>query len=204
MDEWPRIRRGLESERSVDFADMFRSPPRTVSLEFSEPFAVVYFEIFLRRDSPPVHAIEDLRGRTVIVQDSAIVQEHLLRLDAGARIVAAASEPEALQWLAAGNAAPNRNPSDTDEIIGHYAQGNARDVDQAVQAAGAAFPAWSTSGIQARSDALERIAAELLARRDELGALLAREEGKTRVEGVGEVTRAGQIFRWSRSAVAQG
>ena len=30
------------------------------------------------------------------------------------------------QWLAAGNAAPNRNPSDTDEIIGHYAQGNAR------------------------------------------------------------------------------
>ena len=108
------------------------------------------------------------------------------------------------QWLAAGNAAPNRNPSDTDEIIGHYAQGNARDVDQAVQAAGAAFPAWSTSGIQARSDALERIAAELLARRDELGALLAREEGKTRVEGVGEVTRAGQIFRWSRSAVAQG
>jgi aldehyde dehydrogenase (NAD+) len=100
------------------------------------------------------------------------------------------------QWLAAGNAAPNRNPSDTDEIIGHYAQGNARDVDQAVQAAGAAFPAWSTSGIQARSDALERIAAELLARRDELGALLAREEGKTRVEGVGEVTRAGQIFRF--------
>lgn len=100
------------------------------------------------------------------------------------------------QWLATDNAAPNRNPSNTDDIIGHYAQGSARDVDQAVQAAGAAFPAWSNSGIQARSDALERIATELLAKRDELGTLLAREEGKTRVEGVGEVTRAGQIFRF--------
>ena len=108
------------------------------------------------------------------------------------------------EWTAGQQYAPNTNPSDLSDVIGEYAQGGAADVQAAVAAAEAAFPAWSISGIQARSDALERIAAELLARRDELGALLAREEGKTRVEGVGEVTRAGQIFRWSRSAVAQG
>ncbi len=102
LDEWPRIRRGLEVEQTIDFADMFRAPTRTVALEFSEPFMVVNFEIFLRRGAPPINSLEDLRGRTVVVQEAAIVQEHLLRLDVGAHIVAAASEPEALQWLAAG------------------------------------------------------------------------------------------------------
>lgn len=63
-------------------------------------------------------------------------------------------------------------------------------------AAVAAFPAWSVAGIQARSDALDKIAAEILARKEELGTLLAREEGKTKAEGMGEVARAGQIFKF--------
>jgi aldehyde dehydrogenase (NAD+) len=51
-------------------------------------------------------------------------------------------------------------------------------------------------GIQARADALEKIGNEILARKDELGALLAREEGKTRPEAVGEAARAGNIFKF--------
>jgi aldehyde dehydrogenase (NAD+) len=58
------------------------------------------------------------------------------------------------------------------------------------------FPAWSTSGIQARSDALDKIGTEILARKAELGELLAREEGKTLPEAIGEVGRAGQIFKF--------
>ena len=108
------------------------------------------------------------------------------------------------QWVAGKSTTTNINPSDLADAIGEYAQGDACDVGAAVAAATAAFQAWSTSGIQARFDALDKIGTEILARREELGDLLAREEGKTRVEGVGEVTRAGQIFRWSRSAVAQG
>lgn len=42
------------------------------------------------------------------------------------------------------------------------------------------MPAWQGFGIQARADALEKIGLEILGRKDELGALLAREEGKTR------------------------
>ena len=102
MDDWPRVRRAVEVEHTVDVAAMYRTPTRTVALAFSDPFAVVYFEIFVRADSPPVNSLDDLRGRTVIVQDAAFVQEHLLRLDSGATVVAANSEPEALQWLAAG------------------------------------------------------------------------------------------------------
>lgn len=100
------------------------------------------------------------------------------------------------EWRPGVGATRNINPSDLADVIGEYAQADAAQLDAAVAAAQAAFPAWSASGIQARSDALDRIASEILARREELGELLAREEGKTRSEAVGEVMRAGQIFRF--------
>jgi len=81
-------------------------------------------------------------------------------------------------------------------VIGEYAQGHAAQLDAAVRAAQAAFPAWSTSGIQARFDALDTIGSEILARKEELGTLLAREEGKTKAEGIGEAARAGAIFKF--------
>ena len=100
------------------------------------------------------------------------------------------------QWVAGKTVSANTNPSDLSDVIGEYAQGDAADVNAAVAAAQAAFPAWSTSGIQARSDALDKIGNEILARKEELGDLLAREEGKTRPEAIGEVARAGQIFKF--------
>jgi aldehyde dehydrogenase (NAD+) len=67
-------------------------------------------------------------------------------------------------------------------------------VETAIAAARAAFPAWSRSTPQERHDILLRASQEILARREELGRLLSREEGKTLAEGIGEATRAGQIF----------
>jgi aldehyde dehydrogenase (NAD+) len=100
------------------------------------------------------------------------------------------------QWQPGGAYAPNRNPSDLTDVIGEYAQAEAAQLDEAVAAAQAAFPAWSTGSVQARSDALDRIGTEILARKEELGELLAREEGKTRAEGIGEAARAGSIFKF--------
>ncbi|MDB5844814.1 MAG: aldehyde dehydrogenase [Polaromonas sp.] len=100
------------------------------------------------------------------------------------------------QWVAGASYSPNINPSNLLDVIGDYTQASAEQLDAAVQAARAAFPAWSTSGIQARADALDKIGTEILARREELGTLLAREEGKTRLEGIGEATRAGNIFKF--------
>jgi aldehyde dehydrogenase (NAD+) len=100
------------------------------------------------------------------------------------------------QWVAGDSYSPNVNPSNTADVLGHYTQAHAGQMEAAVQAARAAFPAWSTSGIQARSDALDKIGNEILARREELGTLLAREEGKTRAEGIGEAARAGNIFKF--------
>jgi acyl-CoA reductase-like NAD-dependent aldehyde dehydrogenase len=100
------------------------------------------------------------------------------------------------EWVKGNSYSPNLNPSNLGDTIAEYTQGDASHVEAAVAAATAAFPAWATSGIQARSDALDKIGTEILARREELGTLLAREEGKTKPEGIGEATRAGQIFKF--------
>src|SRR5690606_6770867 len=59
-----------------------------------------------------------------------------------------------------------------------------------------AAPKWAASTPQQRFDALDFVGSEILSRRDELGRLLAREEGKILPEAVGEVARAGQIFKF--------
>jgi aldehyde dehydrogenase (NAD+) len=100
------------------------------------------------------------------------------------------------EWVTGADYSANINPSDLRDAIGDYAQADAAQVAQAIAAARAAFPAWSTSGIQARSDALDKVGSEILARREELGTLLAREEGKTLPEAIGEVSRAGNIFKF--------
>jgi acyl-CoA reductase-like NAD-dependent aldehyde dehydrogenase len=100
------------------------------------------------------------------------------------------------EWTAGHAYSPNANPSNLADLIGEYTQGDASHVDAAVAAARAAFGAWSVSGIQARADALDKIGNEILARKDELGTLLAREEGKTKPEAVGEAARAGNIFKF--------
>ncbi|MDE2449693.1 MAG: aldehyde dehydrogenase family protein [Gammaproteobacteria bacterium] len=99
-------------------------------------------------------------------------------------------------WREGAGARPNINPSDTSDIIGDYSQASAADVAEAVSAASRAFETWQFSSIQDRFDALDRIGTELLARREELGRLLAREEGKTLKEGIGEVARAGAVFKF--------
>ncbi len=97
------------------------------------------------------------------------------------------------EWVGS-EASKNISPSDTNDVVGTYAQGTAEDARQAIVAAKAAFATWSHSGIMERHAILKKTADEILARKDELGALLAREEGKILPEAIGEVTRAAQIF----------
>ena len=97
------------------------------------------------------------------------------------------------EWVG-GEAQANINPSNTNETVGHYARGTRDDTLAAIDAARAAFPSWSRSGPLERHAVLRKAADEILSRKDELGLLLAREEGKTLAEGVGETVRAAQIF----------
>jgi alpha-ketoglutaric semialdehyde dehydrogenase len=100
------------------------------------------------------------------------------------------------EWVEGATWAPNRNPSDLSDVIGEYAQADAEQTNAAVAAAARAFAQWSVSSIQDRANILDKVGSDILARKDELGRLLAREEGKTLPEGIGETVRAGHIFKF--------
>ncbi|MDM5147918.1 aldehyde dehydrogenase family protein [Candidatus Persebacteraceae bacterium Df01] len=105
------------------------------------------------------------------------------------------------EWLNSTETIENRNPSDTSDIIGHYAQANTEQLCQAVAAARKAQPQWAETGLEKRQAVLNAIGVELMSRAAELGELLSREEGKPRNEGVGEVFRAGQFFSYYAAEV---
>jgi len=98
------------------------------------------------------------------------------------------------EWVEGVAVTRNVSPSNTDDVVGEFAQASAAQVDEAVKAARAALHGWARSTPQERHDVLLKVSLEIAARRDELGRLLAREEGKTLPEAIGEVGRAGQIF----------
>ncbi len=99
-------------------------------------------------------------------------------------------------WVASPGVISNVNPSDTSDIVGLFAQADEVMVREAIAAADAARPGWAESTPQERFNVLDFVGTEILTRREELGRLLSREEGKTLPEGIGEVTRAGHIFKW--------
>jgi aldehyde dehydrogenase (NAD+) len=100
------------------------------------------------------------------------------------------------EWVPGISWSINRNPSDLGDVVGEYAQADAGQTRAAIAAAARAFPAWSVGSIQERANILDKVGSEILARKDDIGRLLAREEGKTLPEGVGETVRAGHIFKF--------
>jgi aldehyde dehydrogenase (NAD+) len=98
---------------------------------------------------------------------------------------------------------PDVNPSDLDDVVAVASVGDADIARQAVGAAADAFDSWSHTTPWQRADVLDRAGTEVMARADELGGLLAREEGKTLVEARGEVVRAGQILKYFAGVALQ-
>src|SRR5215213_1173609 len=97
-------------------------------------------------------------------------------------------------WVEGLHVSEDINPSNTDDVVGRFVHADAAQAQAAIAAAKDAFPAWSRSGIQLRHDILKRVGDEILARKNEIGRILSREEGKTLAEGIGETVRAAQIF----------
>ena len=99
-------------------------------------------------------------------------------------------------WIEGSGITVDINPSDVSDVVGEYSQADKAQTEEAIAAAKAALPAWSMTTPQQRADALEMIGVELLARKDEIGRMLAREEGKPLGNGVAETMRAAQIFKF--------
>ncbi|KAB2885794.1 MAG: aldehyde dehydrogenase family protein [Albidovulum sp.] len=100
------------------------------------------------------------------------------------------------RWEQGAARIENRNPSDLTDLIGEYGQADAALLDEALAAARKAQPLWWRAGVQKRHDVLMAIGTELMARAEEIGRMVSREEGKPLAEGRGEVYRAGQFFTY--------
>jgi len=98
------------------------------------------------------------------------------------------------EWTEGPDASDNINPSNTEDVVGRYTRADAAQTQNAIAAAKAASYGWARSNPAQRHAILSAAAKEIFARKEELGDLLAREEGKTLAEGIGEAGRAGQIF----------
>jgi len=95
-----------------------------------------------------------------------------------------------------GPAFENRNPANTDEVVGLFVNGTPADIARAAEAAAAALPAWASMTGPARGALLFKVADLLEKRFDEISADMTREEGKTLPEAKGEVRRSINIFRY--------
>jgi acyl-CoA reductase-like NAD-dependent aldehyde dehydrogenase len=88
------------------------------------------------------------------------------------------------------------NPSNTADVVGEFARATAADAERSIDAARTAFKTWSSTTSQQRADVLDCAGTEILARKDELGRQLSREQGKPLADGIGEAARAGAVFKW--------
>lgn len=121
-------------------------------------------------------------------------------------IMSAESEARRLRQLIAGRWLPgagpeivDTNPARPDEVVARGNVAVAQQLDAAVGGAVSSYPGWAATPFPARAEILSQTAALLSARAEEWGTELAREEGKTRAEGTGEVRRAAEIFRFYAS-----
>jgi len=96
------------------------------------------------------------------------------------------------EWVAAasGKTFTSVNPANHDEIVGEFPASGPQDVDAAVRAAKAAYPAWSMMPAPKRGEILFRVARLLAEHKEELSTLMTREMGKVIAEARGDVQEA--------------
>jgi aldehyde dehydrogenase (NAD+) len=105
------------------------------------------------------------------------------------------------EWTGADGGATyeKASPWRPSETVGAFAASTEADVDAAVTAAAAAFPAWAKLPLAARGGYLTAAAAALERRSDEIATDMSREMGKPLRESRGETLRAAQILRYAAS-----
>jgi aldehyde dehydrogenase (NAD+) len=96
------------------------------------------------------------------------------------------------RWRGAASGATfeQRNPANIAEVTGTFADSSPADVDAAIAAAQAAFPAWRALSPLARKTYLDESLRAMKARRDEIAAVIMRENGKALREAKAEVDSA--------------
>ncbi|MGW8225719.1 MAG: aldehyde dehydrogenase family protein [Anaerolineales bacterium] len=91
----------------------------------------------------------------------------------------------------------DRSPSNTEQVLGVFQKGSAQDANDAIAAARGAFPAWSGLDWQERVRLLRKAAEIMDQRTFEIGAVLALEVGKNRMESLGDIAETADLIRYA-------
>jgi acyl-CoA reductase-like NAD-dependent aldehyde dehydrogenase len=96
------------------------------------------------------------------------------------------------EWVESrsGKAYENRNPANTDELIGMFVSSTEEDVNAAVDAAKEAYKTWRLVPAPKRAEILFRAAELLLQRKEDFSKDMTREMGKVLAEARGDVQEA--------------
>ena len=96
------------------------------------------------------------------------------------------------KWLESksGVTAPNINPANVNDIIGTSELCTREEARQAVEAAYGAFKDWRDTPAPSRGKIIAKAARLMEDHKEDLAAILTREEGKTLAESRGEINRA--------------
>lgn len=93
----------------------------------------------------------------------------------------------------------NRNPADTDMLLGTFQKGDEKSAQAALAAARKAFPMWSRMKWQERVNLLCKAADIIDERLFEIGAAMAMEVGKNRMEALGDIAETADLIRYACS-----
>jgi 1-pyrroline-5-carboxylate dehydrogenase len=97
----------------------------------------------------------------------------------------------------------DRSPVNTDWVLARMQKGNASHAHMAVEAARKAFPSWSRTPWQTRVKLVRKASALIEKRIFELGAAMALEVGKNRMESLGDVQETADLMYWSAQMVEE-
>ena len=139
-----------------------------------------------------------------LTADDAVLEAAYTAAVASVRAELGASHP---LWIGDderfGDTFTTVSPLDTSVVVGHFTLADGDDVDDAVEAARAARRPWAATPWQLRCDVLDR-AADLISERSVVdGAALAWENGKSRLEAIGEVEEAADLIRYYAHAMRE-
>lgn len=97
----------------------------------------------------------------------------------------------------AGEKFEDHSPVDTGLILGVFQKGGIEDAEAALAAARKAFPMWSGMKWQDRVDLMRKVAGKIDERLFEIGAAMAMEVGKNRMEALGDAAETADLIRYA-------
>ncbi len=183
------IRRLLENGANTSFVNLLMDKERPLDEIIADPLAVT--AAVHASPNPQIPLPRKIYGQTRLNSEG---------IDLGSLAhwekLSASMQPFTAQQWSAGKGADVHEPAERTRKVGTVSNTTPEQLETAIKSARAAFPAWAATPVEKRAAILEKLADSLEEHRAEFMVLLAREAGKTLMDGNAEVREAADFCRY--------